>query len=463
MDDNNNHSHNGGGLNSSSNSTSSQLSYFFKKLKNFWNIYKFGIVSTLLIFLLLEIFFNDNSKLNSKNLQKLNDLLMNNNLLDFNQTDIIGASNNNNNKDDTFASSSSSSSHQLTKPPKKNPMDFYTIESRLNYYFPYHKKSEIENNIFQIWLTKADDKNFPTDCKPHIERWREVNDGFNHNLLSLNEVEESIVDYFKPTVPEIIEALRSLPHDRLKFEFLKYLVIYINGGLYADIDSVCIKPLKYWYDSKLISGKLLVGITNDFNDLNWEKLYNRRLEFSNNIFRAKSHHPFLAKLIARITYISFTQSELIKNSNWDEIFQNVDANGEPLVQFTGPSIFTDTLFEYLNSLKNSLYIRVAKNDRDKDIKPIIGPDIPEGQRYSYKSFSGAIAPSQVEDVIVLPPISFQGQPLKEDNYQSKNDEYDDEDSKKGYEKFYYARPLALTMWSSKKKSIPTNDINKKIE
>ncbi|ODV83756.1 glycosyltransferase family 32 protein [[Candida] arabinofermentans NRRL YB-2248] len=326
----------------------------------------------------------------------------------------------------------------------------FTIESRLSYYFPFKPLEEIENNIWQLWTVKSDDKSFPEDCKIHIERWRSINDNYNHNLISIQEAEEMVVDYLRPNVPEVVDALRSLPNERLKFEFLKYLIIYISGGLYSDIDTINIKPLKYWYDSKIIGGKLMVGITSDYNDLNWEKLYNRRLSFSNNLFKAKSHHPFLAKLIARITFICFTQQDSIKETNWDQVFQNLDANGEPLIQFTGSSIFTDTLFEYLNNLNNAIFIRVAKNDRDKDLKPIVGPQIPENQRFSYRSFSGIIAPTQIDDVIIMPQITFNG------FENSQKDEYDDNDEKQGYEKFYYARPLSLTIWSNKKQKLESN-------
>ncbi|KAG7838743.1 hypothetical protein KL942_002147 [Ogataea angusta] len=390
-------------------------------LAKLWNNYKYLAISTLSVFLILNLLVSNSGSNPSFSLSQ-------------SYTQDVGSATHN-------------ATTIVSKPPRKNVKDMYTIEARLIANFPYNANENIEEQIWQLWNVRADDKNFPEECKPHIERWRTVNDNYNHNLITLSDAEDTVVDYLRPSVPEVVDALRFLPHDRLKYEFLKYLLVYIKGGLYADIDTTDIKPLKFWYDSKVIGARLMVGISADYNDQNWEKLYNRRLSFSNSIFRAKSHHPFLAKLIARITYICFTQQELVKSTNWDEVFDNVDANGEPLIQFTGPSIFTDTLFEYMNELNDAVFIRVAKNERDKDLKPIVGPKVPENQRFSYRSFSGAIAPTQVDDIIVMPHITFNGP----ENAQ--RDEYDDNDEKQGYEKYYYARSLSLTNWSNRKQKI----------
>ncbi|GME71324.1 unnamed protein product [Ambrosiozyma monospora] len=292
-----------------------------------------------------------------------------------------------------------------------------------------------------------EDESFPEACKEHVERWRQVNDNYNHQLLTLQEAEDNVVEFLKPNVPEVVEALRSLPNDRLKYEFLKYLIVYINGGVYASIDTTDIKPLKFWYTSRLIPDRLMVGVSTDYNDGEWEKLYNRRLSFSTSLFKAKSHHPFLAKLIARITFIIFTQKETIQNTNWDDSFGNVDANGEPLVSFTGANIFTDTLFEYLNNIDNAVYVKVAKPVREQRIH---GPEVPENQRFSYKTFTGAIAPTQVDDVLIMPLITFSG-------YENaRKDTYDDDDSRTGYDKYYYGRSLSLTEWSNNKVRIDSS-------
>lgn len=332
-------------------------------------------------------------------------------------------------------------------PPGLNTKNMASIEKRLRYFFPFDASGEIENNIWQLWTYRADNENFPSKCFKHMERWRVANLECNHNLITLDEAEQQIFNYFSYDMPEVIQAYRSLKDIRLKYDFLKYLVVFTSGGVYADIDTLDAKPLRYWYQSTLKPTKLMVGIDVDYNDVNWDILYNRRLTFSTKIFRSKSHHPFLAKLIARIVYTSFNSAEEIAKIDWDQAYQNVDSNDEPLIQFTSASIFTDTLFDYFNDLNNPVVHRVARTEKDLIPEMIFGPET--SSIFSYKLFTLARGPTQVDDIVVMPQITFKGPTTgyhKGDlNSQFYETEYDDENEKNFY---YYARPLHFLSWDS---------------
>lgn len=344
--------------------------------------------------------------------------------------------NNNNNTDFVYRESA----------PKLNTKSVKSIENRLKYFFPFDGETEIENNIWQLWKYRADSEYFPDRCFQHMERWRVGNSEFNHNLITFDEAEQQILYHFSYDVPEIIDAYMSLPDIRLKFDFLKYLTIFVSGGVYADIDSLNAKPLKYWYKSNLKEAKMMVGLNVDYNDVNWDILYNRRLTFSTKIFMAKSHHPFLAKLISRIVHTCFNSKAEIKSIEWEKSYQNVDSNDEPLIQFTSESIFTDTLFSYFNELDNPIVHRVARTEKDLIPEKIFGPETTE--IFSYKLFTLAKGPTQVDDVVVMPQISFKG-PLtgfhKGDlNVENYEDEYNDNQD----DSLYYGRSLHFLNWDS---------------
>ncbi|CDK29003.1 unnamed protein product [Kuraishia capsulata CBS 1993] len=339
----------------------------------------------------------------------------------------------------------STAANSTVKLVGKNPKSMAAIETRLEYYFPYEPADPVEPSIWQIWKSKLDDQAFPEVAKQHVERWRKVNDNYNHNLLSMDEAAQVVNDHFKGTASEVVEALAMLPNERLRFELLKYLVTFVNGGLYTDIDTKCVKPVKHWYETRMGKTNMMVGIANDFNDDSWDKLYTRRLQFSTGTFKAKAHHPFLRKLIARIVHICFTQKVTILETNWEEVFDHVDANGEPLLQFTGSVIFTDTLFEYLNGLDNVIFMRVAANDQDKPKMKVVGPEVPPDVRFSYRQFTGQKAPCQVDDTVIMPLSSFNGIAYEDP------DELDDKNEKlSGDNKYFYVRHLALGFWQSKK-------------
>lgn len=402
--------------------SSDPLKSTLRNFLQFFKTFKILIISALSVFFFCSLFLNNSI---STQLDALN--LLNSN------------SNSNNSTNFLFYSKES--------PPKLNIKNLKSIEKRLNYYFPFDKVNEIENNIWQIWKYRSDDPKFPTKCFEHMERWRVANLEYNHNLITLDEAERQVFDFFSYDMPEIVKAYKTLPDIRLKYDFLKYLIIFINGGVYADIDTLDAKPLKFWYKSTLKPSRLMVGIDIDYNDVNWDILYNRRLTFSTKIFKSKSHHPFLAKLIARIVFTCFNSSDEIKSIDWNQVYQNVDSNDEPLIQFTSASIFTDTLFDYFNDLNNPVVHRVARTEKDLIPEQIFGPET--HRVFSYKLFTLSRGPTQVDDIVVMPPITFKGPSSGYHkgalNFESYESEYDDENEKDDY---YYARPLHFLSWDS---------------
>lgn len=345
----------------------------------------------------------------------------------------------------------------ILKPKSKDIYSYSTILDRLLYYFPYNPDHEVENNLYQLWKFSKTDlpEQFPEDCESLVDRWREANTDHVYNLLSLEEAEDLVVDLLRPSVPEVIDALRLMPHPRLKFELLKLLLVYLNGGVYADIDTINIKPIKYWFKSAMVPTRLWLGIDADYNNPNWKDHYSRRLTFTNNIIRSKAYHPLLARVIARITFILFSQRSVVESINWETEFQDLDASGAPLIQFTGTSILTDTAFEYMNQLENPPYLTNLKNKnygKENLVlqKATFGPEVDPEQRFSYKKFTILSSPVQVSDIAILPKVSFTG-------YDSAQiDAFDDDNEKKGYDKFYYGRSKDLTEWSPKKLRLDSN-------
>lgn len=347
--------------------------------------------------------------------------------------------------------------NEMNRSPEKNVYQMTTILDRLLYHFPYNEKEKVENNIFQLWTTSdIEDESFPQECVPLVERWKTANKNYEHFLLSIEDAEDTVADILRPSVPEVIDALRQLPNRRLKYEFLKYLLIFLHGGVYADIDTTNVKPIKYWYKLDSVHTKVWLGVDADSNTETWMDSYNRRISFNNNIFRAKAFHPFLARVIARISFIIFTQKDTIDSIDWDSEYSNVDASGAPLIQFTGTSLLTDTAFEYLNLLDKYIYFTSSQDSNKKENrlklkKQIHGPAVDPVQRFSYKSFTLLSNPIQIYDLVVLPKISFNG-------YDSaKVDFFDDKDEKTGYDKYYYGRSKALTEWSPKKLRLASTD------
>lgn len=335
--------------------------------------------------------------------------------------------------------------------PRKNIYSLTAIEDRLAYNFPYREEDEVESNIFQLWRTEE----VSGELSELMNRWRDANEDHDYVFLTIQQAEAIVVDFLRPAVPEIVDALRFMPHDRLKFEYLKFILIFLHGGVYSDIDTIDIKPVKFWWQNNMLKTKFWVGVDSDYNDPKWFEHYLRRLTFNTNIFRAKSHHPLLRRIIARIAFITFTQRDTINSLNWDEQYKQCDANGSPLIQYTGQLLFTDSVFEYMNEIEDQPYFspidpRNAINSDNIMNNKIYGPHVDSNQKFSYKRFSQLFQPVQVYDLCVLPHISFNG-------FESAlRDVYDDDDTRLGLDRSYYARGKALTDWSPQKVKLDSN-------
>lgn len=327
--------------------------------------------------------------------------------------------------------------------PGKSPETY--IRNRLLALHHYDGRGPIETNIWQIWSsTDTSQKDeFPETCISLVDRWKDANSDYEHHLVNINEVQKWVQEELSD-VPEVVVALDSLPDERIKMEFLKYLLVYIRGGLYADIDTIDIRPLEDWKAVFLASEaptppRLAIGIASDFNHDNWQDYYNRRIVFSTSLFMSKQHHPFLAALIARITSIALKEPDLIATTDWRVALYLHDANGDPTVQFTGPSIFSDVFLDYLHGL-NFPSVVIDPYDREMQSNTkIYGPST---RGLSYANLSLLTHPVYINDMAVLPQLSFGGyENVHDDSYETGGE---------GYESLFYGRPMSMTKWSKRK-------------
>jgi alpha 1,6-mannosyltransferase len=186
-----------------------------------------------------------------------------------------------------------------------------------------------------------------------------------------------------------------MPKPVLKADFFRYLIVYIRGGIYSDIDTVNLKPISSWVSSQseiynqTNNPGLIVGIEADPDFKGWSKYYARRLQFVQWTLQGKSGHPALRELIARITEITLFRAE---NELMDEVLGK-DA-GDDIMNWTGPGIWTDTIFQYLNELfQSDEYFNHKTWDNYHTY-------------FDWRTFTHLQKPIVVRDVAILPITSF---------------------------------------------------------
>ena len=269
--------------------------------------------------------------------------------------------------------------------------DHATVRQQLAYQYPYEPLKPFPKNIWQTWKVGVEDVNFPPQYRKLEQSWLSLNPAYKHVMLP-DELCHELVKEMYSAVPDVARAYRILPKSILKADFFRYLVLYARGGVYSDIDTKCLKPIDTWASmQKEVYGHvnnagLVVGIESDPDRPDWAEWYARRIQFTQWTIQAKSGHPMLRELVARITEHTLERErkhKLKKVLGKDE--------GGDIMFWTGPGIWTDTVFDYLNN-----DIQPQKNFDRKKIETFV----------TWKAFTGLTSPHYIQDVIVLPITSF---------------------------------------------------------
>lgn len=252
-----------------------------------------------------------------------------------------------------------------------------TTYEKLAYQYPYDVETKFPAFIWQTWKTTPADAGF--DFRDQEASWTELHPGFIHEVIT-DQVAVHLLRLLYASVPEVLEAYHALPQAVLKADFFRYLILYARGGIYTDIDTYAIQSALSWIPPTVpqTSIGLVIGIEADPNRPDWADWYSRRIQFCQWTIQAKPGHPVLRDIIVRIT------KETLKRKKEGGPFISKDKS---VVEFTGPAIWTDVIFDYFNDAR---FFDKANSDGD----------------ITYKHFTGMETSKKVGDVVVLPITSF---------------------------------------------------------
>ncbi|GMM37415.1 initiation-specific alpha-1,6-mannosyltransferase [Saccharomycopsis crataegensis] len=302
--------------------------------------------------------------------------------------------------------------------PNELPKDA-SLRQQLAFQFPYEPLKPMPKYIWQTWKTDIDDKTFPPSFKHYVTEWKTSNPQFTHKLLPDAACHELIRTLYQ-SVPDVINAYELMPHSILKADFFRYLILFARGGVYSDVDTFGLKGIGNWpsfssnyeffQNHKNIEPKdvgIMIGIEADPDRPDWADWYARRIQFCQWTIQAKKGHPLLGNLITKITEITLDRDEnsTIKLANGKD-------EGADIMNWTGPGIFTDEIFNYLNNISNHNPKIQIINDNVQEKPPQNGladsklDAIENKKKINWKLFTGMEEMIAIDDVLILPITSF---------------------------------------------------------
>lgn len=256
-------------------------------------------------------------------------------------------------------------------------MSKMTLYDKLAYQYPYDVETKFPAYIWQTW--KFTPANGEFTFRDQEATWTEQHPGFIHEVIT-DQVAVHLLRLLYASVPEVLEAYESLPLPVLKADFFRYLILLARGGIYSDIDTYALRSATEWIPESVPHEAvgLVIGIEADPDRPDWKDWYSRRIQFCQWTIQSKSGHPVLREIVTRIT------KETLERKRKGQLKDVVDKN---VIEFTGPALWTDVIFEYFN------------DDRYFDMEHSSG-------LIDYQNFTGMDTPKRVGDVIVLPITSF---------------------------------------------------------
>jgi len=185
------------------------------------------------------------------------------------------------------------------------------IRSRAKHHWnePY-EQARIPQSIWQTYKTPQLPKR-AQECQQSWTKQSGVQYHFSDDL--------QMTQFMRREMPtRVFKVFQSLPLGVMKADFWRYCVIFVEGGIYADIDSIALEPISKW--NLLPEHKLLVALENDVHFCQWT-------------FAAVPGHPVLKAVIDLVVR---------------ECEKGIDLSDEHFVhRHTGPGIWTRAIHQTL--------------------------------------------------------------------------------------------------------------------
>lgn len=97
---------------------------------------------------------------------------------------------------------------------------------------------------FKLWQ-KAGSMKINDDRQRDIRSWLDVNPRLRHEILTDDSADEYAREHFAD-YPEVLDLYLSLPVPILKADLLRQLILYVDGGIWSDLDVTCHRPIHTW-------------------------------------------------------------------------------------------------------------------------------------------------------------------------------------------------------------------------
>ncbi|KAK0630917.1 nucleotide-diphospho-sugar transferase [Bombardia bombarda] len=201
--------------------------------------------------------------------------------------------------------------------------------------------------VWQSW--KVDPFTFDKRDSDTARSWTTRNPGYRYEVLTDNNDMVYVEDHFGPNGfnrPDIVDMYRAINATIIKADLLRYMVMYAEGGVYADIDVEALRPIHRFVPERYNPADIdmVIGVEIDQPEFcDHPILGSKSMSFCQWTFMCKPHLPVMLKLVENImSWLSKIAAE--QNVPVAEVVLDFDE----VISGTGPSAFTIAVLEEMN-------------------------------------------------------------------------------------------------------------------
>ena len=213
--------------------------------------------------------------------------------------------------------------------------------------------SKFPRKIWQTW--KVDPLGFEERELSRAKTWTAKNAGYRYEVLTDDNAIGYIETHFGPkgiSRPDIVEMYKSLTAKIIKADLLRYLIMYVEGGVYADIDVEALRPLDRFipdrYDEEEID--MIVGVEIDEPEYKDHPILGQKSRsFCQWTFISKPRLPVMLQLVDNIL---FWLNDIAKKQN--VLIGDIVFDFDDVISGTGPSAFTEAILAEMSAKAGQL-------------------------------------------------------------------------------------------------------------
>lgn len=216
-----------------------------------------------------------------------------------------------------------------------------------SFHWTAHEYEKFPRRIWQTWKVNP----FGFDERDHTvaKTWPQKNPGHRYEVLTDQNDLYYVESHFGPTGlnrPDIVHTYRTLTAKIIKADLLRYLIMYIEGGVYADIDVEALRPIERFIPSRFEERDvdMVIGIEIDQPEFKDHPILGpKSMSFCQWTFMCKPKQPVMLHLVDNIIRW-INEVAQVQQVPLSEVQLDFDA----VLTGTGPSAFTSAILQYMS-------------------------------------------------------------------------------------------------------------------